>query len=457
MPAALCQLRSLIRIGSLATLALLLSAAWPASAQPAQSYATILSLGDSLSDTGNNPPTGDYYEGRWSNGPLWNEYLASDFGAGLTNLAFAGSETSDLVRQAAQVRGLSLDASTTLCTVWSGANDFIDSALANGLNAAAWNRTVAGAVSNISLALDALYTNGVRQVLVVNLPDLSKTPAALAYPVAFQNLVRSKVILFNKKLSETLESYRKAKPQAHLASVDAFALLDQVLADPAADGFSNVTSDALADFTNPAFDGPAANYLFWDQIHPTTKAHELFSQWTTNALAAAPPVILEQPLSQQVLAGSNALLTVQASGATSYQWRFRGHALAGATSQSYAIDSARPANAGEYSVIARNSFGSQTSSNALLMVIVPPRILKEPASETVVDGKTARFRVLAAGTSPLRYQWQFNNAPLPGATNAVLSLLSVQTNQAGAYFVIVTNTGGLAMSSNAVLSVKIAP
>src|SRR5580698_10928128 len=97
----------------------------PGFGQTAQPYATIVSLGDSLSDTGNNPPTGDYYQGRWSNGPLWNEYVAADYGSALKDLAFAGSETSDLARQAGLIGGLSLDFDTTLCTIWSGANDFI--------------------------------------------------------------------------------------------------------------------------------------------------------------------------------------------------------------------------------------------------------------------------------------------------------------------------------------------
>jgi phospholipase/lecithinase/hemolysin len=449
-------LRGVLRVGGFAAVALGLLAGTLARAQSAQTYATILSLGDSLSDTGNNPPTGDYFEGRWSNGLLWDEYLAADFGAGLQNVAYAGSETSDLARQAEQAGGFSLDFNTTLCTVWSGANDFIDGAT-NGLNSEAWDRLVSKAAANISGALDALASSGARHILVVNLPDLSKTPGGLALPASFQTFVRGKVVLFNTRLEAALVSYRKANPQVRLASVDAFGLLDQVLADPAADGFTNVTSDALADFVNPAFNGPAADYLFWDQIHPTTKAHELFSQWTTNALAASPPVIVEEPLSQRAVAGSNVVFTVQASGATAYQWRFRGHSLAGATNQSYSIDAVRPSNAGAYSVIARNAYGSVASTNAVLTVILPPKILKQPASLAVPDGKTARFRVLAAGTAPLRYQWQWDDAPLPGATNAVLTLLDVQTNQAGTYSVLVTNVGGYATSSNAVLTVESGP
>lgn len=427
----------------------------PGLGQSAQPYATIVSLGDSLSDTGNNPPTGDYYEGRCSNGPLWNEYVAADYGSALKDLAYAGSETSDLSRQAGLISGLSLNFETTLCTIWSGANDFIHGAT-NGLNEGPWNELVSGGVTHIANSMDALYEGGARHFLVFNLPDLSKTPAGLAFPEEVRIFAQGKVILFNTKLAAAVKSFRKSKPQASVAFVDAFTLLDQILADPAADGFTNVTSDALADFVDPAFVGPAANYLFWDEIHPTTKAHELISQWVTNALTAAPPTILAQPASQTVVAGSNVVFTVEASGAPAFQWRFHGRNIAGATNESYAIAAVRVSNAGTYSVAVQNAYGATSSSNAVLTVVLPPEILKQPASQTASLGKTVRFRILAAGTAPLRYQWMFDGDALPGATNAILTLLDAQTNQAGIYSVVVTNAGGAIASSNAVLSVSAA-
>jgi phospholipase/lecithinase/hemolysin len=433
-------------------LSVLLAAAPLGFGQSAQPYTTIVSLGDSLSDTGNNPPTGDYYQGRWSNGPLWDEYLAADYGSELKNLAYAGSETSDLPRQAGLVNSLALNFDATLCTVWSGANDLIQG-VTNGLNEVSWNKLVNAGVTDIGRALDLLYESGARHFLVFNLPDLSKTPAGLAFPAEVRIFAQGKVILFNTKLAVAVAAFRKSKPKAHVAFVDAFTLLDQILADPAADGFTNVTSDALADFGEPAFDGPAADYLFWDEIHPTTKAHEIISQWATNALAAGPPIILAQPVSQSVVAGSNAVFTVQVSGNASFQWRFHGRNITGATNDSYAIDSARTPNAGTYSVTVRNAYGTISSSNAILAVILPPKILKQPASQAALAGRTVRFRILAAGTAPLRYQWFFDAEALPGATNALLTLLHTQTNQAGTYSVTVTNAGGSITSSNAVLSV----
>ena len=55
--------------------------------------------------------------------------------------------------------------------------------------------------------------------------------------------------------------------------------------------------------------------------------------------------------------------------------------------------------------------------------------------------QTATFDVLADGTA-LNYQWYFSNAPLAAGTNHLLTLNSVQTNDAGFYYAVVTNTAG---------------
>ena len=90
-------------------------------------FAALYVFGDSLSDTGNNPaPGGSYYDGRYSNGALWVEYLSADLGLaynGSNNFAVSGSETSGL---AAQVAGLPASAGLhkALFTVLSGGQRF---------------------------------------------------------------------------------------------------------------------------------------------------------------------------------------------------------------------------------------------------------------------------------------------------------------------------------------------
>jgi len=88
--------------------------------------------------------------------------------------------------------------------------------------------------------------------------------------------------------------------------------------------------------------------------------------------------ITTQPQSQSVAVGSNATFTVTASGATplSYQWRFNGTAIPGATNTILTLANAQPSNAGSYSVVVSNVAGTVTSASALLTVSqpTPPRI-----------------------------------------------------------------------------------
>jgi hypothetical protein len=85
----------------------------------------------------------------------------------------------------------------------------------------------------------------------------------------------------------------------------------------------------------------------------------------------------------------------------------------------------------------------------------PPIIATQPASQTAVIGGTASFSVLSAGQLPLFYQWEFDGAGLPNATNATLALTDLSINQAGTYAVLVSNSLGWTLSSNAVLSVPL--
>jgi hypothetical protein len=67
--------------------------------------------------------------------------------------------------------------------------------------------------------------------------------------------------------------------------------------------------------------------------------------------------------------------------------------------------------------------------------------------------------VAATGLDPLTYQWRKNGSNLSdggnisGVTNATLTLTNVQASDAGTYLVVISNTGGLTVSSNATLTV----
>jgi pectate lyase len=84
-----------------------------------------------------------------------------------------------------------------------------------------------------------------------------------------------------------------------------------------------------------------------------------------------------------------------------------------------------------------------------------PVIIADPQSQTVTSGGGVTFTVVASGSAPLSYQWYFNtNTLLANATNTSLTLANLQATNAGAYYVVVTNSAGTAGSAQAILTVS---
>lgn len=99
-----------------------------------------------------------------------------------------------------------------------------------------------------------------------------------------------------------------------------------------------------------------------------------------------PPQISSPPTNLTVVAGQPAAFFVTATGTAplAYQWRFNVSPLADATNASLALNPARLAQAGDYSVVVTNSGGSVTSAPAHLAIDLPapPMVNLLPAQGT---------------------------------------------------------------------------
>jgi Concanavalin A-like lectin/glucanases superfamily/Immunoglobulin domain len=86
-----------------------------------------------------------------------------------------------------------------------------------------------------------------------------------------------------------------------------------------------------------------------------------------------PPTITNQPMNQFVTVGQTASFLVSAAGSRplSYVWRLNGDSVSGATNSALTIQSVQFTNAGTYSVMISNAYGSTVSSNAMLTVRAP--------------------------------------------------------------------------------------
>ncbi|MBK8001698.1 MAG: immunoglobulin domain-containing protein [Verrucomicrobia bacterium] len=174
-----------------------------------------------------------------------------------------------------------------------------------------------------------------------------------------------------------------------------------------------------------------------------------------------PPTIANHPSDVTATNGGTAQFIVSAQGTDPllYQWYFNGtNALEGATNASLTLENAEAAQAGAYSVVVSNPYGSAASTPAVLTLVSPPQIVLQPQDTFTTNGMTVQLSVSATGTAPLSYQWFFNETNLLiGATNAVLILTSASPATAGDYSVIVSNPYGSAASDDASITVAVPP
>jgi hypothetical protein len=186
--------------------------------------------------------------------------------------------------------------------------------------------------------------------------------------------------------------------------------------------------------------------------------------------------ITSNPVSLSILENQTATFSVAAAGEPpfSYQWYViapggsTGTVIAGATSNSYTTPAENTnANGSQFYATVTDACGGSaiTSTSAKLTVTggnSPPTITTQPISQTVAVGATPTFTVVAAGSPTLTYQWYripagtaVGNA-ISGATSASYIVPATATaigDDQDAYYVIVSNSYGQAVSQNATLAV----
>lgn len=150
------------------------------------------------------------------------------------------------------------------------------------------------AATDLVVAVKGLIAQGAKRIVVVNIPNVSKTPMALATSASQQALVLALTQAFNAALQKGLEG------TAEVVFVDAFAENSRQIADPAHYALTNITDMAcnLDKTVNPLASSLACNsknlvagdtsrYLFADGVHPTPYGHKLLAQYVAKALVQA--------------------------------------------------------------------------------------------------------------------------------------------------------------------------
>lgn len=345
-------------------------------------FTSVVAFGDSYTDVGNLPSSPpDYWNGRFSNGPLWIEYLAVSQGFafnGVTDFAVSGSEAEDLGTQIGNYPGTS-DSANTLFAIWSGNNDFANH-LDLGTSDSAWNQQINYVVSSLKEAIDLLYQKGARNLVLFNQMDLTKTPAIRNhYGSTFQNYLRGKINSLNSNLANVLPNVLSSHPGLQIYYIDIYSDFNYLIANYGYYGFATATIDALDDpnLADTTFGGPGANYVFWDSQHPTTKTHNLISDWVNAALPAVQPpptlsvnVAGEGPYAAPTTLQLNAVVDPKGWSVGSVDFFANGQTIGTSTNGPYSI-LWNVSSAGNYAVTARVNYGSgQTVTSDAVSVTV---------------------------------------------------------------------------------------
>ena len=243
----------------------------------AQSFSSVVAFGDSLTDNHNfhaqtaNPPP-PYWQGRFSNGPVWVEQLANHVGvaaAAIDDRAVGFATTSDVfqLQVLAYVNTPGGADSGALHVYWAGANDLFG-VLAGATTPSA---AIAGAMQNTADSMIALLSGGARHILVLDIPDLGLVPeiAGLHDP-AIAGAATSLTMAYNHALDQTLQSIDLATG-AHFTRLSGFDLITSLAGRAREGGFTVTDTAALSSQGTVAPN--VERYLFWDHVHPTTRAH----------------------------------------------------------------------------------------------------------------------------------------------------------------------------------------
>lgn len=167
-----------------------------------------------------------------------------------------------------------------------------------------------------------------------------------------------------------------------------------------------------------------------------------------------------QPQAQTAKDGEVVTFDVGATGSEpiQYQWQRDGVVIAGADKASFTTAALTLGDSNAvFRVVVTNPAGSVTSQDAKLTVTaVAPRIVSAPESITTTDGSSVTFKVVAAGSAPLAYQWLRNGSPISGATDASYSTTLAYASSGDGFSVRISNGAGQIVSDAAVATVNAA-
>lgn len=253
-------------------------------------YSGITAIGDSLFDGGDqdtavvsyyklfgtgltDPP---YSHFRFTNGPTAIEYFATELGlnspASFQNFAVGGATTADMLTFMTSYLN-------TLPSIDAGHLYVLDGG-GNGIETFSAQDSAQNIIDMVAL----LHSKGATDFLVLGLPALVDAPRFSAAAPGVVQFLKDYTRDYNDYLVAGLAGLG-LPTTANLIYFDTKTELENGMASAVSNGFTNLTDacyDGATVCANPD------QYLFWDDLHMTTKVHEYLGQCLFAAISPVP-------------------------------------------------------------------------------------------------------------------------------------------------------------------------
>ena len=331
----------------------------------------IVFFGDSMTDNGNlysliktMPKSPPYFKGRFTNGPTWAEDLEQNYYnkyfIASQNYAYGGATailhsfitdrialpiTLSAEMYEYYLHSFNTDKSDVLFSIWIGANDYLFETSPD------MDQLTSDVVNSIADSIRELIGKGAQNFLIINLPDLSRTPYAANNGIIER--LHTITLLHNQKLAAAIDSIRAENSWVKIAYLDVYSDFKGLADDPRqynatynlsisntteacwlgseslldiyndASKLTQTTQEISTELSNTMKDGrsidtqaisrfimsspdiftaysvskshdeglqPCANmkeHLFWDDVHPTYLIHEVVAKLAAEKLDEA--------------------------------------------------------------------------------------------------------------------------------------------------------------------------
>ncbi len=274
-------------------------------ANPASDGIThMVVFGDSLSDPGNLSrntfgfvvPKNIFWQGRFSNGPVWADYVENSARWTVDNYAVGGARTrpgsfpeklvvpslpEQIDKNTSRLK--QLDTQKTLITIWIGPNNYLRNSGeyqdANGKpKVAALTQGVEETINEIENEIAKIQKLGFKRIVVGTMPELggiNRDPKG-ATPSTDETLFLA-TRLHNQALKQMLERVKAKDSQLKLVKYQSYEINNATFENPKAFGFTKLDAPCFVGNINGDFYGKQEfcndpmGHKFWEYIHPNTR------------------------------------------------------------------------------------------------------------------------------------------------------------------------------------------